>query len=157
MQTFLPYPSFMESADVLDKKRCWKQVVEAAQIISVLEGKSVAWQNHPAVKMWSGHIPALKAYFNSFLNVSVIQHGIKTKYVYYKNEWKSVSEIKNIYPTSQDKPWWFGNEDFHRAMRARLIEKDEAFYLPLFPKDKGFNDSKYFWPVMDGTETFRII
>ena len=48
------------------------------------------------------------------------------------------------------------NENFHRAMRARLIEKDRNFYLPLFPEDDGFNNSKYFWPVME-TKTFRII
>lgn len=29
MQTFLPFPDFLESAKALDKKRCWKQVVEA--------------------------------------------------------------------------------------------------------------------------------
>ncbi len=51
MQTFLPYESFDESTMVLDKKRCWKQVVEAAQIIDVLEGRRTGWANHPAVKM----------------------------------------------------------------------------------------------------------
>ena len=66
MQTFLPYENFLESAKVLDKKRCWKQVVEANQII-------------------------------------------------------------------------------------------EAFYLPKFPGDKGFNNGKYFWPLMDGSNTFKII
>ena len=35
MQTFLPYPDFQRSAAVLDKKRCWKQVVETKQIINV--------------------------------------------------------------------------------------------------------------------------
>lgn len=54
-------------------------------------------------------------------------------------------------------PWWIGDENFHRAMRARLIAKNEQYYLPIFgEKDKGFNDSKYFWPVNE-TKTFRVI
>jgi hypothetical protein len=53
-------------------------------------------------------------------------------------------------------PWWLGNEDFHRAMRSRLIEKNPDFYLPQFPKDKGFNGGKYLWPVMS-TKNFKII
>lgn len=147
MNTFLPYPDFIESAKSLDKKRCWKQVVEAQQILSVISGTSTSWENHPAVKMWVGHKVSLIKYFNAFLNVCIEKHGINTKYT------------EHIYFTRKpvEIPWWLGNEDFHRAMRARLIEKDEAFYLPLFPEDKGFNDGKYFWPVMDGSNTFRII
>lgn len=155
MQTFLPYESFESSAEVIDKKRCWKQVVEAAQIIDVLEGRKVGWANHPAVKMWVGHTPELKFYFNEFLHVSKQEHGINTKY--------EMFELKDFLPRQivHDSvelimPWWMGNEDFHRAMRARLIEKDRDYYLPLFPDDEGFNNGKYFWPVME-LETFRII
>lgn len=147
MQTFLPYKDFLLSAQVLDKKRCWKQVVEAKQIIDVLEGKTVAWSNHPAVKMWEGHIDALKAYFNAFLMVSEENHNINTKYTYFL-----VPSLNTI-----EMPWWLGNKDFHRAMRARLIEKDRTFYLQWFSKyDEGFNKGKYLWPVME-YETFRMI
>ena len=41
-------------------------------------------------------------------------------------------------------------------MRARLIDKNREFYLPLFPNDEGFNDGKYFWPVNE-SKTYRII
>lgn len=150
MQTFLPYADFMQSAKILDKRRCWKQVVEAKQIIDILEGKTTAWQNHPAVKMWVGHTDALKEYFDAFLMVCVNQHKINTKYVALTQDYTQNDFDNIIYP------WWLGNEDFHRAMRARLIEKDESFYLPLFPKDKGFNNGKYFWPDME-TKTFKTI
>lgn len=151
MQTFLPYPDFYASAMVLDKKRCWKQVVEARQIIDVLLGKSVGWANHPAVKMWAGYLPALKYYFNVFLDVSKHHHGIKTSYHPY---WSIVGKISS--GKTLEMPWFMGNTDFHRAMRARLIEKDEAFYIQKFPHDKGFNDGLYFWPEPE-TKTFRII
>jgi hypothetical protein len=161
MNTFLPYADFMESAKVLDKKRCWKQVVEAKQIIDVLElkqrvqiasdghasiGKTIPWSNHPAVKMWEGYILPLKRYYNIFLNYCVSHHRINTK----------LSYMTNYLDLDNWEPWWLGNEDFHRAMRSRLIEKDREFYLPLFPKDEGFNGGKYFWPVMEN-KTFRTI
>lgn len=145
MQTFLPYEGFKQSAEALDKKRCWKQVVEASQIINILEGKSASWKNHPAVKMWEGSVDLLKDYYNVFLEVSIVKHKINT----------TMQPKKTLVYTSK-RPFWLGDEPFHRAMRARLIEKDRPFYLPLFPKDEGFNDGKYFWPVME-TETFRVI
>jgi hypothetical protein len=150
MQTFLPYADFIKSADILDKKRCWKQVVEAKQIISILSHleecpkDKVPWMNHPAVKMWVGYEAALKSYFDEFLWECTNIHGIHTKYKPY------------IFYGRYQSPWWLGNEEFHRAMRARLIEKDRDFYLPLFPEDEGYNDGKYWWPVME-TKTFRII
>lgn len=158
MQTFLPYADFIQSAQVLDKKRCWKQVVEAKQILDVLEGKSTSWKNHPAVKMWEGYTNALKIYYNAFLSASVFYHSIKTKLDYYNLPWGCMSEIMviNTITGTHPAPWWLGNEDFHRAMRSRLIEKDREFYLPKFPEDEGFNGAKYFWPVME-TKTFRVI
>lgn len=49
MQTFLPFPSFIESARVLDNKRLCKQRVECLQILKALHDPSYGWQNHPAV------------------------------------------------------------------------------------------------------------
>jgi hypothetical protein len=145
MQTFLPFEDFTKSAESIDKKRCFKQVVECAQTLDVIEGRKSGWKNHPAVKMWVGYADLLKHYFNAFLKASKEIHKINTKYLYFEN-----------LPENPPRPWWLGNENFHRAMRARLIEKDENFYLPLFPEDKGFNEGKYFWPVME-SKTFRII
>lgn len=156
MQTFLPYPSFTQSAHVLDKKRGWKQVVETAQIINVLEGKKTAWINHPAVKMWVGYENALKLYFNDFLYVTQYKHNINTKYKTFDLEIVQDEKHPWMFSPKPEMPWWIGDVNFHRGMRARLIEKDRNFYLPLFPEDEGFNDGKYFWPVMED-KTFRII
>lgn len=148
MQTFLPYPDFLKSAESLDKKRCWKQVVEARQIIDCLEGKKVGWKNHPAVKMWEGYTDFLKEYYNVFLKVCITKHKINT----------SMEPMVIPYYNEKvlQKPFWWEQRLFHRSMRARLIEKDEVFYLPKFPNDKGYNGGKYWWPVME-TKTFRII
>ena len=66
MQTFLPYPSFAESAACLDSKRLGKQRVEALQIWNIVSGKrsTGGWINHPATKMWRGYEKALTEYMN---------------------------------------------------------------------------------------------
>jgi hypothetical protein len=62
MQTFLPFPSFDESARVLDSPRLGKQRVETLQILRALIVPTYGWQRHPAVMMWRGFVPALTAY-----------------------------------------------------------------------------------------------
>lgn len=192
MQTFLPYPFFVECASVLDKKRCWKQVVEAKQILCVLRAESIPeeWKeskdyinqknlNHPAVQMWKGKEQFLKDYYNIFLHYCKYVHKINTKmsylligtvltrYVDKDNKLVLDSGVcfynasNHISRKTRDNnrivaPWWLNNKNFHRAQRARLIEKNKDFYLPLFPKDQNFNGGKYLWPD-NKTKTFRII
>ncbi|CAB5220198.1 hypothetical protein UFOVP235_1, partial [uncultured Caudovirales phage] len=68
MQTFMPYETFATSAKVLDNKRLNKQITEARQIMRALARKRLGikagWQNHPAVRMWEGHMLALQRYHN---------------------------------------------------------------------------------------------
>lgn len=158
MQTFLPYSGFRESAEILDKKRAWKQVVEAKQLICSLRASNLPndwietksyqaqpFKNHPARLMWKGYEELLKLYFNDFLEVCKQVHKINTKI-----------EPLIINTDFIKFPFWLGVENFHRAMHSRLIEKNREFYLPLFPDDDCFNESKYFWPIME-TQKFKII
>ena len=62
MQTFLPYPSFAESARVLDRARLGKQRVETYQILRANAGLTRGWVHHPAAVMWRGHSAALAEY-----------------------------------------------------------------------------------------------
>jgi len=158
MQTFLPYESFEASARCLDKKRCWKQVVEAKQIICTLRAKYLPkdwvesssyknqkWINHPAVAMWIGYEEALKQYYNVFLEHCLRVHKIDTKMPFIPIDYDNYKL-----------PWWIGVEKFHRAMRSRLIEKDKNFYKLHFPKDQGYNEGKYFWPK-NKNKSFKVI
>lgn len=166
MQTFLPYADFRKSAQVLDKRRCFAQTREAKQILNVLEGKTTGYKNHPAVLMWKGYEKELKHYYNIFLNHCLVVHKINTEYWYEDCRYSYGVRSQdfgdyfcdNMIPSwEMNKPFWLGQEPFHRAMRSRLIEKDPEFYGPKFlDKDKGYNDSKYWWPVMED-QTFRII
>ena len=163
---FLPYDNFTKSASIIDKKRCWKQVIEAKQILAALEnrecGKKGGWVNHPAVIMWEGYTEGLKHYFNIFLDYCKRYHNINTVYQYYNTIYSYPTAngelfVNIIYLQGNDKPWWMGNIQFHRAMRARLIEKDKKYYSTLFVGDECFNNGKYLWPIMDGSKSFKII
>jgi hypothetical protein len=136
MQTFLPDPSFTASARILDKRRVWKQTVEAKQLIDALENGS-RWSNHPACLMWKGFEEALKCYFNEFLKEVIEFREINTKYEYLE--------------INRDKfklPWWLGNEEFHRKHRIALLTKNPVFYLQYHWKESADKDYKYFWPVV---------
>jgi hypothetical protein len=114
MQTFLPYPDFKRSLQVLDYRRLGKQRVEAYQIMRAIKHGG-GWRNHPAVKMWRGHINALKFYYNLSLE-EWISRG-------YKNRMgKMIIRGKISYPP------WFGRNDFHAAHRSNLLRKDTTYY-----------------------------
>ena len=128
MQTFLPYSSFEESAKCLDYKRLGKQRVEASQILTALLftklGEKYGWQNHPAVKMWTGFENALNYYRNCMIK-EWISRG-------YNNTMKLGWVDKEIiYPS------FIGNYAFHEAHRSNLLRKDPVFY------------GKYNWGVPD--------
>ena len=132
MQTFLPFASFEESAKVLDKKRLFKQVVEARQIISCLEGEgSLRWANHPAVRMWRGYEEALKQYFNAMLDERLSRGG-KSSYGFFDS----------IICCS---PWWLGRAEIHSAYRSNLLRKDPIWYGKFGWTEK--DDLPYVWPV----------
>lgn len=120
MQTFLPYPLFAMSAEVLDNKRLNKQKVEAMQIYKIITGqaKYKAWKNHPAVNMWRGFEDALAFYYNCIRH-ECIKRG-------FKNTMPELPvKIENY---GLKCPPWLGKEKFHSSHRASLKRKSPSFY-----------------------------
>lgn len=131
MQTFLPYPDFVESARCLDSRRLGKQRPECLQILKALGG-SGGWSSHPATKMWSGCQDALKAYSNA----CVLEWTARG----YKNS-MAIYQIDGT-PTM---PRWLGDERFHASHRSNLLRKDPVHYGRF-----GWSESpdlEYHWPV----------
>ena len=62
MQTFLPYPDFKRSAEVLDRQRLGKQRSEALVLLRICRDGKSRWMNHPIWKMWSKNPEALALY-----------------------------------------------------------------------------------------------
>lgn len=138
MQTFLPYPEFDKSAQVLDYKRLGKQRLEAMQLINSIiklqlnPDVKVGWHNHPARKMWIGYLDGLKLYCNKMIE-----------------EWKrrGYNNTMSYYtlPCSFDLPPWIGDEKVHSSHRANLLRKDLNFYSQF-----GWVESAeipYYWPI----------
>ncbi|HEY8588392.1 MAG TPA: MSMEG_6728 family protein [Naasia sp.] len=145
MQTFLPYPSFAESAGVLDTARLGKQRVETLQILRALLLPSYGWQSHPVTRMWRGHVPALTAYGLATIDAWEQQgHVDSTRHL--------VTEFApEVAGVTQDElaargllPPWIGNEYVHESHRSNLIRKAPEFYGPRFPGTPA--DLDYVWP-----------
>lgn len=117
MQTFLPYPSFTESAKALDRQRLGKQRVEAMQILKVLAGETSGWAHHPAVQMWKGHESALAAYGWTMCA-----------------EWKRRGYRDNLTPFFDAYAWggrspaWLGDPALHASHRSNLLRKYPEWY-----------------------------
>lgn len=152
INTFLPYPSFKQSAECLDKKRCFKQVVEARQILTALEFKrkqeghpssektSRGWVNHPATLMWEGYEEALSIYYNTFYNVCVKKWNIqfeKCQKIIFDN-----IEVVWKYPK------WLGIPLLHASHRGRLLDKKLEHYSQFGWEEEAIPESVgYWWPV----------
>lgn len=127
MQVFIPFPRYLDSCKVLDKKRLFKQVVEIRQILAGM-GERVkkndgtyyrpTHKNHPIYETWRGCHCALMFYHDLLLG-ECRDRNIKTK-------------IERFYPRTILEvfvnPYWFGDEDFHSRHRAALLAKDPKWY-----------------------------
>jgi len=134
MQTFLPYPNLKKSLKVLDSRRLGKQRVEAFQILNILLERTnkKGWKNHPAVKMWKGHINALKIYFNDSIK-EWVSRGFKNNMEF------EMIRGRIVFPK------WIGNKKFHASHRSNLLRKDKEFYSKFGWKET--EDLDYVWPV----------
>jgi hypothetical protein len=129
MQTFLPYPDFRKSLQTLDYRRLGKQRVEAYQIIRAIQFGG-GYSRHPVVRMWHGHINALKHYYNLAID-EWVQRG------YRNNMHKMKISGKVAYPR------WFGRDEFHAAHRSNLLRKDPGYYGKFSWQEKP--DIPYLW------------
>lgn len=128
MQTFLPYPSFSKSAQVLDYRRLGKQRVEARQLVMAIEGLN-GWSHHPATKMWKRYVPALKHYHDVMID-----------------EWESrgyINGMERFYIEEWEAPWWLGWDRFHLSHQSNLLRKDKKYYSKYFNIPSNL---PYIWP-----------
>lgn len=138
MQTFLPYPSFADSARVLDNRRLGKQRVETLQILNALTDPTKGWKNHPATKMWAGCTAALARY-----GLAICA------------EWKGrgfrdtcAEKMMAHIPTDGRfiaYPLWLGDEALHASHRSNLLRKDPDHYGQFGWTEP--SDLPYVWPA----------
>lgn len=141
MQTFLPSPSYDESARVLDNKRLGKQRVETKQILLALPKTEGGWINHPATKMWRGH------------EVSLCQYGLAMCWEWQRRGYKdslydffaaALAQYEEDGRTFLPPPW-LGEDKVHASHRSNLLRKDREFYSQYGWAES--DDLPYVWPV----------
>jgi hypothetical protein len=147
VNTFLPFPDFAKTAACLDKKRLFKQLVECRQIgasmglylikINGLPYSKNGWKNHPAKKMWEGHVDCLMDYHDAILFESLVR-GIQTEIGFYHDSAAQRTFFPGYFP------WWLGNNDFHLSHQSNLLRKDSEHYGQYFQDVS--NDLPYWWP-----------
>jgi hypothetical protein len=115
MQTFLPYPNFLDSVKALDYRRLGKQRVEADQILNTIKFGG-GWIHHPIMKMWKGFEDALIMYRN-YCILEWIERG-------YKNNMLLIP----IPSGDIAMPSWMGDKAFHMSHQSNLLRKFPAYY-----------------------------
>ena len=161
MQTFLPYPDFVESAQVLDQARLGKQRVEALQVLRAVTLPGYGWQSHPAVRMWRGHRTALTAYALAITDEWIAQgHAdtVRAQVLEFAPELgddaggAGVAGVaggasSTAARVAADLPGWLGDPAVHRSHRSKLVQKEPEWYRGRFPDVP--DDLDYVWPEAD--------
>jgi len=132
VQTFLPFPDFKKSVEVLDSKRLGKQRVETYQVLNILLNRTETkgWRNHPVTLMWTGYEAALQLYQNC-----TIEEWIKRGF-------KNTMQFENILIEAQ-MPSWLGDDRLHRSHRSNLLRKNWEYYSLHFVEETNL---PYYWP-----------
>lgn len=149
MQTFLPHEFFLDCAQVLDNKRLNKQIVECQQILNCLYNpEKKGWSNHPAVKMWEDHKPALICYMGVMHFEWTRRRGSERCH----GSWQKI--VDTYYKTHMQDfvgtityPEWLGNPELHASHRANLLRKDPVHYGQF-----GWQEDQqegYWWPTKE--------
>ena len=139
MQTFLPYPSFVRSAQCLDRQRLGKQRVECLQILqALLLHKGGGWTNHPATRMWRGYERMLAQY-----GIAMCDEWVRRGYK--DTCQRKIAALGRRAPQSSNcKPRWLGLSKFHASHRSNLLRKDWYWYGHYRWKEP--DDLPYVWP-----------
>jgi hypothetical protein len=142
VQTFLPYPSFAESARVLDPPRLGKQRVEALQLLRAVTIPTYGWRHHPAAKMWRGFVPALTKYGLEMTDAWIaLGHADTVR----PQLLEFAPEVDALTQEQLELPPWIGDEAFHLSHRSNLMRKDAEFYRQHFGDLP--DDLPYVWPA----------
>jgi len=143
VQTFLPDPSFVRTAALLDQKRLGKQRLEAWQILRTLTGETSGWRHHPAVHMWAGYEGAL--YYYGTVMCAEWTFRSFTDTIHQDLHWLAEKHGIELGLGEGAEPWWLGHPLFHASHRAALLAKAPVHY-----NMQGWREApaiSYWWPT----------
>ena len=110
--------------------------MEVKQIFFAATVPGYAWSRHPMTVMWQDYKYELLEY-----GIAICKEWIRRDY----NDSLLVEfEQYQVRQENTGKPWWLGNERFHRSHRSNLLRKDPVFYGQYGWTDP--HDLVYYWP-----------
>lgn len=127
MQTFLPLPSFAESAAALDRQRLNKQRSEVYQMLRALAGDTSGWASHPVTVAWRGHERSLCEY-GFAMCAEWIGRGYRDT-----RAPLIAAMAPRFAATTAKPPPWAENPAVHLAYRRLLVGKKPEHYALLWP------------------------
>ena len=134
--TFLPLPSFEETAKVLDMRRLGCQRSECLLLLKTLYGEDTRWQYHKIVSMWAGYEFALAVY-GCNICAEWIRRGYKDTTLPKIAAYLPQDSSKIIYPS------W--DERLYSSHRAALLYKAPEWYVRFGWKESPKID--FYWPT----------
>jgi len=140
MQVFMPFPSFQESVNCLDKSRLGNQIWREAK--TLLTG---GWSHHPAAKLWENHKPALATYCLAGLK-SLLKNNWISPNSYNLHYFTFLEYIDHNNPKPEMPPF-IGNERFHLSHRLNLLWKLPSHYSKYFTEPVPTSKPEYYWPL----------
>ncbi len=109
-QTFLPFPDYEKSAQILSDKHLKHTEAVAKEVLDGL------LESHPVSKMWRGFEHQLCTYAIE-VSCELLDRGIETKLL------EQFAKKRNDLPDN-GLPYWLGTEILHSSHRAMLNHKD---------------------------------
>lgn len=145
MQTFVPFTNHQETAELLDPKRLFKQLVEGKQILLALDDPNYGWQNHPAVMMWRGHEEALVDYLLVLAQEWRYRGTLRETHQPYDESITEWLHANYLCDGGQLPEWWGG--PIHFTHQLKLLYKMPEWYEPKLGFIAPRIEPNYFWPV----------
>lgn len=159
MQTFLAHENFALNAALIDWRRANKQIIESRQIALAMTDPDYGWKNHPATKMWWGHVAGLLAYTEHFarayregVDMVIMRRDDDDVRIVRKpsgrdhKAWTNMLADHDVQPDPTDMPAWWHTDDRERVLvshRNNLVHKDADYYGRIWTA----TGTEYFWPV----------
>lgn len=142
METLLPYPSLIESVNILEGDELDATVAAVITVLNVLhetltEEELEAYDGHPEVYKWRGHEPALAELGMLALSRLADLDGkddLLMERAEEENEtlsWHLRTACSGEY--NLELPKWFGDIRFHQAEQAKLVRRRPEVYRKTFP------------------------
>ncbi len=140
--TWVPELDFAQTASILDRKRLGAQRGEGLIIVRALSGRygSGAWTNHPAVRMWRGHVRAMCEYGIEVCRewrARGYQDSCLPKYVRFWMDEPGPTRL----------PEWYGDHEIHECHRRELVRRLPDWYGPIWPETERHEQRSLVWPA----------